>query len=93
MVEDYDFIVIVTRFKNLIVILLLWKIFHRHVRRTCFSTSIEKGLHMVTPLIYWYLFIDRVQDFCISHAILVSHVVLLSLTALASSIWPAVFGA
>ena len=32
MVEDYDFIVIVTRFRNLIVILLLWKIFHRHVR-------------------------------------------------------------
>ena len=91
MVEDYDFIVIVTRFRNLIVILLLWKIFRRHV--PVFSTRIEKGLHMVTPLIYWYLFIDRVQDFCISHAILVSHVVLLSLTALASLIWPAVFGA
>jgi hypothetical protein len=32
MVEDYDFIVILTRFRNLIVILLLWKIFHKHVR-------------------------------------------------------------
>ena len=42
MVEDYDFIVIVTRFRNLIVILLLWKIFHRHVRVARASPLVKK---------------------------------------------------
>ena len=37
MVEDYNFIVIETRFRNLIVIILLWKIFRRHVRVACAS--------------------------------------------------------
>ena len=44
MVEDYDFIVIVTRFRNLIVILLLWKIFHRHVRVARASPLVRKKI-------------------------------------------------
>jgi len=53
MVEDYDFIVIVTRFRNLIVILLLWKIFHRHMRVARASPLTMKTVHRVwAPFIY-----------------------------------------